>query len=68
MGKTLFAQNLRGRKNTLVLNCANTMEPDLRNFEPAIHQVILFDEASAKMVLKHKAGIGKSNPQITQAH
>jgi hypothetical protein len=68
MGKTLFAQSLRGRRSTLVLNCANTMEPDLRNFDPTIHQVILFDEASAKMVLKHKAGIAKSNPQTTQAH
>ena len=35
-------------------NCANCPEPELRDFDPLVHQLILFDEASAQMVIRQK--------------
>ena len=38
----------------LEVNCASCPEPDLREFRPLLHKGILFDEASAEMVLRQK--------------
>jgi len=54
MGKTLYASQLHGPKCTLEVNCANTLEPDLRTYDPTVHKTILFDEGSSQMVLRHK--------------
>ena len=54
VGKTQYAKSLAGEPCTLEVNCANCIEPDLRDFNPAIHKAIVFDEASASLVLRHK--------------
>ena len=36
------------------MNCAACPEPDLRELDPEIHKGILFDEASATMVLAQR--------------
>ena len=54
-GKTLYCTALRGRRLTVDVNCAGvTTEPDLRSFRPGHHAALLFDEASAQMVLRNK--------------
>jgi hypothetical protein len=54
MGKTLYASQLHGPKCTLQVNFANTLEPDLRTYDPTVHKTILFHERSSQMVLRHK--------------
>jgi len=54
LGKTQFATSLVPAGKALELNCASCPEPDLRDFEPAVHELILFDEASARMVVAQK--------------
>ena len=54
LGKTVFAMNLLGPLKSLEVNCANTPEPDLREYDSEIHQLILFDEASVRLVLSQK--------------
>ena len=38
----------------LELNCASCPEPDLRSYDTLQHKLIVFDEASPKMVLRQK--------------
>ena len=38
----------------LEVNCASCPEPDLRDFRPLLHRGILFDQATAEMVLWQK--------------
>ncbi|CAE7941282.1 unnamed protein product [Symbiodinium sp. KB8] len=54
VGKTQFAKALAGEAATLEVNCAGSVEPDLRSFDPTLHRAIVFDEASANLVLRHK--------------
>ena len=54
LGKTIFASNLAGPQHMLELNCASTMEPNLRDFDNDVHRAVVFDEASCAMVLRHK--------------
>ena len=55
-GKTCFAKSITGNHTeVLELNCAGGgAEPDLRNFDPALHKAILYDEASPAMVLSQR--------------
>ncbi|CAE7567937.1 unnamed protein product, partial [Symbiodinium sp. CCMP2592] len=52
LGKT--TSSLAGPEHTLELNCASSMEPNLRDFNNDVHRAIVFDEASCAMVLRHK--------------
>jgi hypothetical protein len=55
LGKTRFAHSLRGAHATLDVNCSGVQsEPDLRSFRACQHATILFDEASAAMVVRNK--------------
>jgi len=38
----------------LEVNCASCPEPDLRDFRPLLHRGILFDQATAEMVLRQR--------------
>ena len=40
--------------NVFYVNCAHCPEPDLRDFDPLVHKVILMDEASPVMVINQK--------------
>jgi hypothetical protein len=54
-GKTEFARALaRNADSYLELNCACTEHVDLRAYSPVQHDVIIWDEAPAKLVLANK--------------
>ena len=54
-GKTSYAKHITGNPDeVLEVNCAACPEPDLRELDPEIHKGILFDEASATMVLAQR--------------
>lgn len=52
-GKTCYLRQLFGPK-LYVCNCSAALEPDLRYYDHHIHDAILFDEASAVLVLRAK--------------
>ena len=52
MGKTQYALSLVAACRALGLNMACAVEPDLRTYNPAVHDLILFDEMS--VVLRQK--------------
>ena len=55
VGKTEFVRALFGASRTLELNCASCgLSPDLRQMNPLLHRLVLFDEASPEMVLKNR--------------
>jgi hypothetical protein len=54
-GKTEFARALaKNCESYLELNCANTEHVDLRAYSPVHHDVIIWDEAPATLVLANK--------------
>ena len=54
MGKTQFSSSLSPSKCCLELDCAGSTSPDLRLFDALRHDTVLFDEASAALVLANK--------------
>ena len=54
LGKTQFAKSLVGKKRSLELNMASAPEPNLKEFDHELHDLILFDECSAQKVLLQK--------------
>ena len=54
LGKTQFAKSLVGKGRALELNMAAAPEPDLKEFNPNLHDLILFDECPAKVILRQK--------------
>ena len=54
LGKTQFCVGLVPRGRALELNMAATEDPDLRAYDHAEHDLILFDEMAARCILKHK--------------
>ena len=65
LGKTMFARTLAApRKQTLELNCAGDNEPDLRAYRLESHDVIIFDEMKAHIILKQKKLFQCSNSII----
>jgi len=54
-GKTEYARSLASGPSSYVeLNCANTEHVALRAFSPVLHDLILWDEAPASLVLANK--------------
>ena len=54
-GKTCYAKHITGNHSqVLELNCAGGSEPDLRGFDPCVHNAILFDEATPLLVLSQR--------------
>ena len=54
LGKTQYAKSLVGRGRALELNMAAAPEPDLKGFDTSVHDLILFDECPAKVILRQK--------------
>lgn len=54
MGKTLYAQQQVAQGTCLMVDCSGAVEPDLRLFDPTRHRGIVFDEATAGMVVRKK--------------
>ena len=52
MGKTEFCKSLS--PCLLEVDCSNAESPDLKEYQPKQHTAVLFDEASAKMVIRYK--------------
>ena len=54
-GKSVWSSWCMGDpSNVFYVNCAHCPEPDLREFEPLVHKVILMVEASPMMVINQK--------------
>ena len=54
-GKTEYAKSLAScPEQALELNSEHCEHPDLRAFCPGTHKLVLFDEATATLVLHHK--------------
>ena len=53
-GKTQYAKSLFGSNNTLVVNCQNALEPNLKPFSRRHHKAIIFDECSCSTILFSK--------------
>ena len=54
-GKTYFTKWMLGTPDRVFeTNCAACPEPELRDFNHLVHQIILFDEASPSMVIAQK--------------
>ena len=55
VGKTAFARSLcEAGKETLEINCASGMEPNLRAYRLRVHGLILFDEIVASQVAQQR--------------
>ena len=54
VGKTQYAKSLVAEGRALELNMAAAPEPDLKDFNPDVHDLILFDECPAKIILRQK--------------
>ena len=65
MGKTAFACSLVAPGATLEVNCAGVLDPPLRAFSRKHHRLILFDEASTRMVLKNRRLFQAPNTAVT---
>ena len=54
-GKSVFSRSLSPcPENFLEVDCSGTEYPDLRDFKPLQHTVVLFDEATPTLVLRNK--------------
>ena len=54
VGKTQFAKSLVPKGRSLELNMAAAPEPNLKEYDHELHDLILFDECSAETVLRQK--------------
>ena len=54
LGKTQYAKSLVEAGRTLELNMASAPEPDLREYDHNLHDLILFDECAPKQILRQK--------------
>ena len=54
MGTTQFSSSLSPSNGCLELDYAGTTSPDLRLFDALRHDMVLFDEATAALVLANK--------------
>ena len=54
LGKTQYAKSLVAEGRALELNMASAPEPDLKEYNPEVHDLILFDECPAKIILRQK--------------
>ena len=54
MGQTQYALSLVAPQRALELNMASAVEPGLHAYDPAVSDLILFDEMSAAAVLRQK--------------
>ena len=46
------------------MNCAGASHPPLRNFDPKVHNCVIFDEASPRMVLQYRRLFQAPNCQV----
>jgi len=54
LGKTLYAQQQVPPGTALVVDCSGAVEPALHSFDPTTHKGVVFDEASASLVLRKR--------------
>ena len=54
LGKTQFAKSLVPAGRTLELNMASAPEPDMREYDEKLHDLVLFDECAPKQILRQK--------------
>ena len=54
LGKTQFAKSLVASGRTLELNMASAPEPDMREYDYNLHDLVLFDECAPQQILRQK--------------
>ena len=54
LGKTQFANSLVPAGRSLELNMATAPEPDMREYDHSLHDLVLFDECTPQQVLRQK--------------
>lgn len=68
MGKTIFACFLAGASKTLVVDCGSAEQPDLRQFNPLMHECVVFDECPAMTVSKHRKIFQGTTQEVSLGH
>lgn len=68
VGKTLYGLSLDGASKTLVVDCGGATQPDLRCFRPLQHTAVVFDEASAAMVVNHRKVFQGTTQEVALGH
>ena len=54
-GKTQFCRSLSPCPAAFLdIDCTGTTEPQMRDYRPSVHKFVLFDEASAELVIRQK--------------
>ena len=53
-GKSVFARSQSPEGTSLLVDCSNAVVPDMSEYDSDLHATIVFDEASATMILRHK--------------
>ena len=54
VGKTAYVESLVPRDALLMVDCAASVEPDLKQFDSSVHELVLMDEAKVELVLRCK--------------
>lgn len=65
MGKTQYARALCREGGVLELNMAGGAQADLREFDPLLHELLLFDECTPQQVLQNKK-LFQAGPAMVQ--
>jgi hypothetical protein len=66
-GKTQYAKSLWGADSTLVVNCQNVLEPNLKSYSRRRHKAVIFDECSCSTILFSKVTFQASAEGTTLA-
>ncbi len=63
VGKTRFAMDQWGIERTLLVSCEGAQTPNLKRFDRAKHECIVFEEIRVDMVLKNRA-VFQANTEV----
>jgi uncharacterized membrane-anchored protein len=62
-GKSIFARSQSPGQKCLFVDCSGASVPDLSGYDASRHELIVYDEASAELVLRHKK-LFQSAPEV----
>ncbi|CAJ1460246.1 unnamed protein product [Effrenium voratum] len=68
LGKTIFGCSLSGPGKTLVVDCGSADQPDLRPFNPLVHETIIFDECRASTVANNRKIFQGTTQNVALGH
>ena len=68
MGKTLYGCSFAGPGKTLIVDCGAAEQPDLRHFDPLVHESIIFDECHASTVANNRKVFQGTTQTVSLGH